>query len=335
MNDDINPVQIFDIGFLSAERLWLLLIIPALVAIYLVLQRRRKVFAARLASADMLSSIVPKRSGWRRHATSAVLLLALTTMILGVAEPAREMEVERDRAVVMLAIDVSLSMEANDIPPTRLAAAQQAAIAFVEELPPGLDVGLVSFAETANVRVSPTRDRTQVIRSIQNLQLAPSTAIGEAIFTSLDALLNSPLDETGRIPPATIVLLSDGTTTEGRAESEAIAAANEAEIAVSTISFGTADGMILYDRPETPQVEQLPIDVPVAEENLEAIADQTGGRYFQASSLEELEEVYTDIGSAVGSGTEFTEIAEWFSAAAAVLTLLAAGLSLWWFQRLV
>lgn len=335
MNDDIDPFRVFDIGFLSAERLWLLLIVPVVVVLYLLLQRRRKVYAARLASTDLLSSVLPKRSGWRRHATSALLLVALTSMILGIAEPAREMEVERDRAVVMLAIDVSLSMEADDIPPSRLAAAQQAAIEFVEGLPPGLDIGLVSFAETASVRVSPTRDRTQVIRSIQTLELQPATAIGEAIFTSLDALLNAPLDDTGTIPPSTIVLLSDGTTTAGRQDAEAIEAANEAQISVSTISFGTQDGTILYDDPVTPQVEQFLIEVPVAEENLQTIAEETGGLYFQASSLEELEAVYADIGSAVGSGIEFTEIAEWFAAAAAVLTLIAAGLSLWWFQRLV
>jgi Ca-activated chloride channel family protein len=335
MSDDIDPFRILDIGFLSAERLWLLLTVPVLIVAYLVLQRRRRVYAARLASTELLASVLPKRSGWRRHATSALLLAALTSMILGVAEPAREMEVERDRAVVMLAIDVSLSMEADDIPPSRLAAAQQAAIEFVEGLPPGLDIGLVSFAETASVRVSPTRDRTQVIRSIQSLELQPATAIGEAIFTSLDALLNAPLDESGTIPPSTIVLLSDGTTTAGREDADAITAANEAQISVSTISFGTQSGAILYDDPSTPQVEQFLIEVPVAEENLKAIADETGGLYFQASSLEELEAVYADIGSAVGSGIEFTEITEWFAAAAAALTLIAAALSLWWFQRLV
>jgi Ca-activated chloride channel family protein len=335
MSDDIDPFRILDIGFLSAERLWLLLVVPLLVVAYVALQRRRKVYAARLASTDLLTSVLPKRSGWRRHATSGLLLLALTSMIFGVAEPAREMEVQRDRAVVMLAIDVSLSMQAGDIPPSRLAAAQLAAIEFVEGLPIGLDIGLVSFAETASVRVSPTRDRTQVIRSIQSLELQPATAIGEAIFTSLDALLNAPLDESGTIPPSTIVLLSDGTTTAGREDSAAVAAANEAQISVSTISFGTQAGTILYDDPATPQVERFLIEVPVAEENLKTIADETGGLYFQASSLEELEEVYSDIGSAVGSGVEFAEIADWFAAVAAVLTLLAAALSLWWFQRLI
>ncbi len=335
MSDDVDPFQVLDIGFLSAERLWLLLVVPVLVVAYVVLQRRRKVYAARLASTDLLSSVLPKRSGWRRHVTSGLILAALTSMILGVAEPAREMEVQRDRAVVMLAIDVSLSMEAADIPPSRLAAAQLAAIEFVEELPPGLDIGLVSFAETANVRVSPTRDRTQVIRSIQSLELQPATAIGEAIFTSLDALLNGPLDDMGTIPPSTIVLLSDGTTTAGREDAAAVAAANEAQISVSTISFGTQAGTILYDDPATPEVERFLIEVPVAEENLRTIADDTGGLYFQASSLEELEEVYADIGSAVGSGLEFTEIADWFAAAAAALTLVAAAFSLWWFQRLI
>ena len=193
----------------------------------------------------------------------------------------------------------------------------------------------MGFAETAEVRVSPTRDRNQVIRSIQNLELQPATAIGEAIFTALEALQNTPVDDSGTIPPGTIVLLSDGETTVGRDDDLAITAANEAAISISTISFGTRDGFILYDDPETPQVESFEIEVPVAEENLEKIADATGGLYFQASSLEELEAVYADIGSAVGVDTEFTEIADWFSAIAAVFTLVAAALSLWWFQRLI
>ena len=335
MNDELDPFRVVGIGFLSPERLWLLLVLPALLVAYVLLQRRRRVYAARLATTEMLASVLPRRTGWRRHFTAAVLLLALASMVIGLAEPAREMEVERNRAVVMLAIDVSLSMEADDIPPSRLAGAQQAAIDFVSELPPGIDVGLVGFAETASVRVSPTRDRSQVIRSIQGLELQPATAIGEAIFTSLDALLNVPLDDQGTIPPSTIVLLSDGTTTAGREDSEAIAAANEAQISVSTISFGTDSGSIIYDDPETPQIERFLIEVPVAEDNLRAIADETGGLYFQASSLEELESVYADIGSAVGSGIEFTEIADWFAGIAAILTLLAAALSLWWFQRLI
>ncbi|NNF55749.1 MAG: VWA domain-containing protein [Acidimicrobiales bacterium] len=333
--NDAEVFQIWNVGFLSPQRLWLLLIIPVLVLVYLLMQSRRKVYAARLASTDLLASVLPKRTGWRRHITAGALLLGLGSMLVGVAEPAREMEVERDRAVVMLAIDVSLSMEADDIQPSRLAAAQRAAIDFVDGLPPGLDVGLVGFAETAEVRVSPTRDRNQVIRSIQNLELQPATAIGEAIFTALEALQNTPVDDSGTIPPGTIVLLSDGETTVGRDDDLAIAAANEAAISVSTISFGTSDGFILYDDPETPQIEAFQIEVPVAEENLEKIADATGGLYFQASSLEELEAVYADIGSAVGVDTEFTEIADWFSGIAAILTLIAAALSLWWFQRLI
>ncbi len=333
--NEAQVFQIWDVGFLSPARLWLLLLIPVLIVAYLVMQGRRKVYAARLASSELLASVLPKRTGWRRHATAGVLLLGLSSMLLGVAEPAREMDVERNRATVMLAIDVSLSMDAADIQPSRLAAAQGAAIDFVEGLPQGLDVGLVGFAETAEVRVSPTQDRNQVIRSIQNLQLQPATAIGEAIFTSLDALQNTPVDDSGTVAPGTIVLLSDGETTVGRDDELAVAAANEAAVSISTISFGTSEGFIFYDDPDTPQVEAFQIDVPVAEENLEQIADATGGLYFQASSLEELEAVYADIGSAVGVDTEFTEIADWFSGAAAVLTLIAASLSLWWFQRLV
>lgn len=335
MNSDVDPFGVWGIGFLSPNRLWFLLIVPVIAIAYAIIQRRRRVYAARLATADLLSSVLPRRTGWRRHLTAGVLLAALVSMLIGVAEPAREMAVERDRAVVMLAIDVSLSMEAEDVAPNRLAAAQQAAIEFVEDLPPGLDIGLVSFAEAADVLVSPSRNRTQVIRAIQNLELQPSTAIGEAIFTSLDALLNAPLDDAGTIPPSTIVLLSDGETTVGRSDDDAIAAANDARIPVSTISFGTDAGFIFYDDPETSTVENFRIDVPVSEENLRVIAEGTGGIYFKASSLDELEQVYSDIGSAVGTDVEYSEIADWFSAVAATLTLIATAMSLWWFQRLV
>ncbi len=320
--------------FLTPQRLWLFVLVAAMVVAYVFLQRRRKIYAVRLASAEMLDSVVPSRPGWRRHATAAVFLGAISTLIVGFAQPTRTVRVPRERATVIVAIDVSLSMDADDVDPTRLIAAQAAANRFVDELPPTLNVGIVSFAGSASVLVTPTLDRVAAHRAINSLRLAESTAIGEAIFTSLEALANTPADDTGELPPARIVLLSDGVTTVGREDAEATAAALEAEVPVSTIAFGTRDGVIIYDDPETAVVEREVISVPVGGSNLEDIADGTGGSFFSAASLEELDTVYDDIGSAIGYEDVQREITDWFVAAAIGLLTASAALSLLWFQRL-
>ncbi len=320
--------------FLSAWRLWFLLGVAAIAVVYILLQRRRKTYALRFSSSELFDSVAPSSPGFRRHIPAAVFLLALATLVTGVAQPARQVTVPRERATVIVAIDVSLSMQAQDVEPDRLTAAQAAASRFIEELPPTLNVGVVSFAGTASVLVPPTRDRLPAYTAIDNLRLAESTAIGEAIFTSLDALLNAPADETGELPPARIVLLSDGETTVGRPDTEAVQAALEAQIPISTIAFGTERGTIIYDDPRTPAVESAPIQVPVREDNLRAIAEDTDGSFFAASSLEELETVYENIGSAVGFETVDREITDWFVAAGLVLLVLSTGFSLLWFQRL-
>ncbi len=323
-------------SFLSPNRLWLLLAVVALAIVYLVAQRRRKTYAARLASAHMLDSVIPNRPGWRRHGVTAIFLAALTAFVTAFAQPATEQQVPRERATIIVAIDVSLSMEAADVDPTRLLAAQEAANRFVDELPPTLNVGIVAFAGQASVLVPPTTDRAAAHRAIDSLQLAESTAIGEAIFTSLDALAAAPgAEENGEIPPARIVLLSDGETTVGRPDAEAVVQAIEDEVQVSTIAFGTTSGAIAYDDPETPQIEQELIPVPVRDDNLRAIADATGGTFFAAENLSELEAVYEDIGSAIGYETELGEVTDWFVGGGLVLLLVSSLLSAWWFQRLI
>ena len=321
-------------NFLSPERLWLLILVAVLVVGYVALQTRRRTYAARLASADLLDSVIPNRPGWRRHVTAAVFLAALSTLTVGFARPTREVEVPRERATIIVAIDVSLSMEAADVDPNRIQAAKIAASRFVDELPPTLNVGIVGFAGTASVLVPPTTDRAFAHRAIDNLSLEESTAIGEAIFTSLDALRNTPPDETGELPPARIILLSDGETTLGRPDELAAAAAVEAGVPVSTIAFGTAEGIIVYDDPNTEFIETDVIPVPVGDDNLRAIAEATDGAFFSASSLDELDEVYADIGSAIGFETIDREITDWFVGVGLVVMLLSSGLSLLWFQRL-
>jgi Ca-activated chloride channel family protein len=322
------------VTFLVAWRLWLLLVVAAMIAAYVLFQRRRAVYALRFSSAELLDSIAPRRPGVRRYVPAALFLLALVVLVMAFARPARDTRVPRERATVIIAIDVSLSMQATDVEPSRLEAAQAAADRFIDELPPTLNVGVLSFAGTAAVLVSPTQDHQAAKRAIDNLRLAESTAIGEAIFTALDALENAPADETGTAPPARIVLLSDGETTVGRPDGDAVAEAVASEVPVSTIAFGTDQGFILYDDPRTAAVESEPILVPVGDDNLRSIADGTGGSYFTATSLQELEEVYENIGSAVGYEEVSQEISEWFVAAGLVLLAVSSGFSLVWFQRL-
>jgi Ca-activated chloride channel family protein len=320
--------------FITPWRLWFLVLVVVVAVVYILLQRRRRTYALRFSSSELFDSVATGKPGVRRHVPAAIFLVALAVLVAGLAQPARLVRVPRERATVIVAIDVSLSMQAEDVNPDRLKAAQEAAKRFIEELPPTLNVGVVSFAGTASVLVTPTRDRLPAYTAIDNLRLAESTAIGEAIFTSLDALLSAPPDGTGELPPARIVLLSDGETTVGRPDAAAIQAATEAEIPVSTIAFGTVTGTIVYDDPATDFVEQEQIPVPVREDNLRDIAESTGGAFFAASSLEELESVYADIGSAIGYEDINREITDWFVAGGLVLLVLSTGFSLLWFQRL-
>jgi Ca-activated chloride channel family protein len=259
----------------------------------------------------------------------AVLFLAsIATLVVGLAQPARDQKVPRERATVILAIDTSLSMGADDVTPTRFEAAKDSARRFLDLLPEKLNLGLVSFDGTAVMRVSPTTDREIVKDAIDNLELDQATAIGDAILASLAAIETVPPDEEGSAPPARIVLMSDGETTAGVPNSEGIEAALEAEVPVSTIAFGTDEGTIQLEG------DPFPTAVIVDEDALEEIAETTGGTFFRAVSADQLNDVYTDIGTSVGFVTEEREITMWFVAGALVLLLGTAGLSMLWFSRL-
>ncbi len=314
--------------FLSPQRLWLMIAVVALAAGYILLQWRRRAYTVRFTNVNLLSSVAPKRPGWRRHIAAVIYLVALTTLVLGFAQPARDERIPRERATIMLAIDTSLSMEATDVAPTRLEAAQSAAKRFLEIIPPKINVGLVSFNGSAALKVPPTTDRERVAQSIDTLTLGESTAIGDAIFASLDAISSVPPDDQGTQPPARIVLMSDGTTTVGRPNEDAADAAVQANVPVSTIAFGTENGTIRV--PEQP----YPIPVPVDKQALQDIANQTSGKFYAAASEKQLTEVYENIGSSVGYDTEQREISTWFIAGALLFSFTAAGCSLLWFHRL-
>ena len=207
------------ITYLAPSRFWLLLVVAALAAAYIVLQRRRRSYAVRFTNLDLLQSIAPKSPGWRRHLPAIVVLLALGALVVSLARPAREEKVPRERATIILAIDTSLSMEAEDVPPNRLVVAQNAAKTLLDILPDKINVGLVSFNGEGTLLVPPTTDRAQVRQAIDTLELDERTAIGEAILTSLDAIKLAPRadgDLENEEVPARIVLLSDGKTTVGR-----------------------------------------------------------------------------------------------------------------------
>ena len=313
--------------FLAPYRLWLFAAVAVLVVVYAVMQFRRRKYAVRFTNMALLDQVAPKRPGWRRHIPAIVFLMAISALVVGFAQPARDTKVPRERATIMMAIDTSLSMEATDVAPTRIKAAQAAAKEFVDQLPPRINLGLVSFNGNASVAVAPTTDREAVKTAIDNLQLGERTAIGEAIFASLDAIKTVPTADGAEVP-ARIVLMSDGTTTDGRTNDAGVAAAKEQKVPISTIAFGTDNGTITI-----PQ-EPLPIPVPVDKAALKSIASDTGGQYYAAASEGQLKQVYDNIGSSVGYVTEQREVTVWFIAGALAMLLLTGALSLIWFQRL-
>ena len=316
------------ITFVEKNRLWLLLGVAALAISYVVTQNRRRSYAVRFTNLALLDSVAPKRPGWRRHIPALFLLLALAGMVGAFAKPARNTRVPRERATIMLAIDTSLSMEATDVAPSRLKAAQNAAKDFINLLPPRLNVGLVTFNGTAVVRVAPTQDRAELLAGVDQLRLGERTAIGEAIYASLDAIKAAPVAANGKKVPARIVLMSDGETTSGRPDAQASAAAKKAKVPVSTISFGTADGTI------TLPDQEGPVSVAVNPAALAKIANATGGTAFTAATQDELKHVYEDIGSSVGYTTELKDITGVFIGGSLIVLFLAAGLSQLWFSRL-
>ena len=316
--------------FLSPAWLWLLLVVVALLGGYVFLQLRRTTYVARFSNVELLSSVAPRRPGWRRHLTFALLLVGLSVLAVGVARPAAAVRVPRDRATVILAIDVSLSMQADDVLPTRLAAAQKAAKKFVDLLPGRINLGLVSFARNGNVLVPPTLDRDANKTAIDGLKLENYTAIGEAVFSSLDAIRvfsQATTAKGDKPPPARIVLMSDGANTTGRSVPDAAAAAKKASIQISTIAFGTDTGTVTFDGQTIP----VPADKPT----LNYLAQSTGGSFHTAASVQELESVFANIGSQIGYRTEHRDISWRFLAIGLLFALAAAGSSMLWAGRLM
>ncbi|MCB0970621.1 MAG: VWA domain-containing protein [Acidimicrobiales bacterium] len=309
-------------SFVHPERLVLLVGVAALaVALAAVVLRRRQA-VARYTNPDLYDRLVPERTGWRGLVGPILALVALALVVVSVAQPTRLERVPREQGVVVLAIDVSLSMTATDIEPSRLEAAIAGASSFVDELPDGIDVGLVAFDGDARLLVLPTDDHATVTAAIATLSTDERTATGEAVYTSLQAVADAQAAEggDGTDVPASIVLLSDGVATVGRSLSAAAGAAVEAEIPITTIAYGTPEGSVVIDGQA--------IGVPADTASMIQVADATGGTYFEATSAGELRDVYTDIQTTIGYEQVPVDVSRAWLGAAFVVLLVAAGWSL-------
>jgi Ca-activated chloride channel family protein len=313
-----------DLTFLAPERFALLLVPLSLALLYLVRQRRRQAYVVRFTDPDLIDAVAPRRPGLRRHAVAAVYLAATAMLVVAAARPALATEVPNAPTVV-LAFDTSLSMEATDITPSRIVAAREAAHRFIEVVPADVAVALVAFDQTARVIIPPTTSKAVLDRAIDRLSLGQGTAIGEAIYTSLDLLESDVPDDAGAAG-GSIVLMSDGDTNAGRPEGSAAREAERRGVKVSTVAFGTDHGSVVVDF--------MPVPVPVDREALRDIAETTGGRVFEADSAEEIVSVFEDLGEGVGTRTEPREITDILALVALVTAALAAAGSLAWFARI-
>ncbi|MGH9011553.1 MAG: VWA domain-containing protein [Acidimicrobiia bacterium] len=317
------------LDFASPSRLWLLAAAGALVVAYVVMQVRRRRDAAKFADPALLPLLVSGRMPWWRHAVALVFAAGLVLATVAAAQPTVPATAERQQATVMLAIDTSDSMKATDVAPSRLAAAVAAAKSFIADLPSTFSVGIVSADATPEVIVAPSTDHAAVQVALDRLATSPGTALGEAIFTALASLPAGSTPSTApnqgggsgsadpaKAPAARIVLLSDGKSTTGRSDEEAIAAAKAARVPVSTIAFGTDNASV----ESAGQTVQVPVDASA----LEAIAEGTDGKFFTAASADELRSVYADINAEVTVVATDRGVAVWFAAAALILLLVAS-----------
>jgi Ca-activated chloride channel family protein len=327
------------VNAIFTDPLWLvgLLVVAALALAYLVLLRRRRRDTVLFTNLELLDRVAPRRPGWYRHVPAAALLVAGALLTVALAGPQAEAKVPRNRATVVLVIDVSLSMQATDVAPSRLAAAQAAAKSFADQLTPGVNLGLVSFAGTAAVLVSPTTDREPIKRAVDGLKLAESTATGDAILAGLQSIETFSQAVAGASgdgpPPARIVLMSDGGQTvpggpgaedQPRGAYTAARKAAESKVPVSTISFGTDYGTISLD-PDKP-----PVSVAVDDDAMRRIAELSGGQFFTAASESELRQVYAQLGEQIGYETRKVDTSRpWLAGGALLLVVgVATGIGL-------
>lgn len=305
---------------------WTLLLPAALVLAYILFQMRRRRYAVRFTNLALLDKVAPKRPSWRRHLTAAAFILGMATLCVSLTQPYLPVNKGVNRTTIMLALDVSGSMNATDVSPTRIEAAKSAADKFIQSVPPDVNIGIVSFSTAASLDQSPTTDHIAAQNAVDTLNAYGGTAIGEAVFTCLDAVAKLPPSPDGSPAPARIVLMSDGSTNSGRSNDSAATAARDKNIQVWTIAYGTDAGTITLPSGD---VVPVPADKPA----LAAVASQTSGRSFTADSADQIKQVYADIGRSLGYKVEKTDISNYFVIAAFGMLLLAGMGSLLWSGR--
>jgi len=299
-------------------------LIPILIGLYLLAQRRRRRYTVRFTNLTLLDSVVGRSPGWRRHIPPLIFLIGLAALLVSLARPTAVISTPHETSSVVLAIDVSGSMAATDVQPSRLAAARQAATTFVNALPKDAEVGLISFSDTAHVNAPLTRDHKAMLGAIESLRANGGTAIGDGLGLALDQLMARPADAQGQRPPGLIVLLSDGRSTVGTDPMSVTARAKQANIRIDTIGVGQRGVNPMIGRQYVGELD---------EQTLSAIASETGGEYFYASEAGQLQRIYADLGSRVNWVREETEITALVSALGAVFLLAGGLLSLRWFQQ--
>jgi Ca-activated chloride channel homolog len=314
--------------FLWPLALFGLLLVPLAAIGYVLLQRRRGKYAMRFTNVDLLGAVVDRSPGFfRRHLPAILVLLALAALLASLARPQAVIRVPKERATVILTVDVSGSMAAEDVEPTRMEAARTAAKQFLEEIPKGFRVGVVGFSSAPYVALAPTNDRESAAEAIDDLSVYGGTAMGDAIVRSVEAAR----DGDAKVP-AVVLLLSDGANTEGITEPlDAAEQARQQGVPVFTIALGTEEG---YVDQIDPLGQPRRIPVPPDPETLRRVAERTNGESFEAADAENLERVYEELGSRVGYDKERREITLAFVAAGTLLLLVGGTLSALWFNRI-
>lgn len=357
------------ISFSWPSLLWLLLVVPFLIAVYVLMLRRRRRGAFRYSNLALVKQAA-QGVGWRRHIPPALMLMAFTILLLALARPSAEVSLPSRVATVMLAMDVSGSMRATDVTPSRIAAAVTAAKAYIKDQPRDVRIGIVAFAATALLVQSPTTDHASLNAAIDRFELQRGTAVGSGILVTLSTLFpqehfpinqfnssnfggygrwgnydfrerygGSALGERAKAPPkkhipvepgsyknAVVILLTDGQTNAGYDPIEAARMASEYGVRVYTVGFGTSKGNVVG-------FGGFSMRAQLDEEALKKIADMTKARYFHAKSAEDLKAVYDVLSRQLVVETREMEITAFFAAMAALLIMVAAGLSLFWFHR--
>jgi Ca-activated chloride channel family protein len=334
--------------------LWLLLLIPVLLFLYILAQLRRQKYALRFASLSLVRDAIGRGPGFRRHIPPLLFLLALGVVIVALARPVAVVTLPKQEGIVILTFDVSGSMQADDVKPTRLDAAKTAARSFVDKEPAGVLIGVVAFSDNGSMVQTPTDDKTAVLAAINRLQPQRATAIGRGLLSSIEAI-DAPANEEaagfnprfqrgavpatptptptptpmpkGQYQPAIVILLSDGENTANPAPLQVIDELVNRGIRVYTIGLGTAAGTVL-------KIEGMSVRVRLDEATLQQIAAQTNGQYFNATTEKDLQTIYDNLATHFVLRSEKQEITAFLTAVAAVLSLFAGFLSLLWFNRL-